>query len=248
MVVSAALDNIGMAKRGRTLIVGDVHGCPEEFEALLEAAQFAAATDRLVLVGDVVVRGPDSRGALKRAIERGATIVRGNHEQKLLAGRAGTIRLGPEHQAVAEALSAGDWRALEAMPLWLDLPEHHLRVVHAGVVPGLEVTRAPKEALLRMRTIDSHGRWSDARDGGTLWGALYAGPPHVVFGHNARPTPQFHPWATGIDTGCVYGQRLTGMLLDAGESVPRGDDARAKLVSVPARRAYYAARAGSRDS
>ena len=128
------------------------------------------------------------------------------------------------------------------MPLWLDLPEHDLRVVHAGVLPGVDVADTPKDALLRMRTIDSHGRWSDARDGGTLWGALYTGPPHVVFGHHARPAPQFHPWATGIDTGCVYGQRLTGMLLEAGEPVPRGDGARAKLVSVPARRTYYAAR------
>jgi|SRR5580704_6668344 hypothetical protein len=236
-----------MAKRGRTLIVGDVHGCPDELEALLEAAAFTAP-DRLVLVGDVVVRGPDSRGALALALEHGATIVRGNHEQKLLAGRAGTARLGSEHQPVADALSAGEWRALEAMPLWLDLPEHDLRVVHAGVVPGVEITRTPKEALLRMRTIDSHGGWSDARDGGTLWGALYEGPPHVVFGHHARPAPQFHQWATGIDTGCVYGQRLTGMLLNAGEPVPRGDGARAKLVSIPARRTYYAARAGGRES
>jgi hypothetical protein len=93
-----------------------------------------------------------------------------------------------------------------------------------------------------MRTIDEDGRWSDARDGGTLWGALYTGPPHIVFGHHARPLPQFHAWATGIDTGCVYGQTLTGMLLGPGEQVPRGAAARAKLVSVPARRAYYTSR------
>jgi hypothetical protein len=230
-----------MAK-GRTLIVGDVHGCPEELEALLEAAAFAARVDRLVLVGDVVVRGPDSRRALARAVELGATLVRGNHEQKLLAGRAGTVRLGPEHQAVADALSADEWRTLEIMPLWVDLPDHGVRVVHAGVIPGIEITRTPKEALLKMRTIDSHGRWSDARDGGTLWGALYEGPPHVVFGHHARPSPQLHRWATGIDTGCVYGQHLTGMLLNAGEPAPRGEAAHAKLLSVPARRAYYPVR------
>jgi hypothetical protein len=232
----------GTGKRGRTLVVGDVHGCLEELDALLDAAGFVAHTDRLVLVGDVVVRGPDSRGALARARELGAAMARGNHEQKLLAGRAGTMRLGPEHQAVADILSAEDWRTIESMPLWLDLPEHDLRVVHAGLLPGVDVEDTPKDALLRMRTVDSHGRWSDARDGGTLWGALYTGPPHVVFGHNARPTPQVHPWATGIDTGCVYGQLLTGMLLEAGEPVPRGDGARVKLVSVQARRTYFATR------
>jgi Calcineurin-like phosphoesterase len=231
----------GTAKGGRTLIVGDVHGCPDELDALLESVGYAPRRDRLVLVGDVVVRGPDSRRALRRVVELGATIVRGNHEQKLLAGHAGTVRLGPEHQPVADAFSSEDWRTLEGMPLWLDLPEHDLRVVHAGVVPGVEITRTPRDALLRMRTIDAQGQWSDARDGGTLWGALYEGPPHVVFGHHARPSPQLHPWATGIDTGCVYGQRLTGLLLEADETVPRGDDAHAKLVQVPARRAYYRA-------
>jgi hypothetical protein len=93
-----------------------------------------------------------------------------------------------------------------------------------------------------MRTIDSAGRWSDARDGGTLWGAVYTGPPHVVFGHHARSEPQLHTWATGIDTSCVYGRRLTGMLLDAGQRVPRGDAARATLVSVKAKREYYTAK------
>src|SRR5580698_5311765 len=230
---------IAKAKGGRTLIVGDVHGCPDELDELLETVAFAPERDRLVLVGDVVVRGPDSRRALHRAVELEAAIARGNHEQKLLAGHAGTARLGPEHQPVADSLSAADWRTLEAMPLWLDLPEHGVRVVHAGVLPGVDIEHMPKDALLRMRTIDSHGAWSDARDGGTLWGALYEGPLHVVFGHNARPLPQLHPWATGIDTGCVYGQRLTGMLLQAGEPVPRGEAARAKLVDVPARRAYY---------
>jgi hypothetical protein len=229
-------------KSGRTLIVGDVQGCPDELDALLESADYVPRVDRLVLVGDVVARGPDSRRALRRVVELGAAIVRGNHEQRLLAGHAGSVRLGPDHQIVADSFSADDWRALEAMPLWLDLPEHDLRVVHAGVVPGLEITRTPRDALLRMRTIDSHGQWSDARDGGTLWGALYEGPPHVVFGHNAVASLQLHPWATGIDTGCVYGQRLTGMLLEAGEPVPRGEGARGKLVQVPARRTYYPAR------
>ena len=227
-----------MAKRGRTLIVGDVHGCRYELEALLRAVDFTSR-DRLVLVGDVVVRGPDPRGALALARRHNAVIVRGNHEQKLLSWRAGEARLGPDHQRVADELTDAEWRALEAMPLWLDLPEHEARVVHAGVIPGTRIDRTEPEALLKMRTVDSHGRWSDDRDKGTLWGAKYSGPPHVIFGHNAGTEPQLHPWATGIDTGCVYGRKLTGMLLEAGEKVPRGKDARSKLVNVRARRAYY---------
>ena len=223
----------------RTLIVGDVHGCPDELEALLAKARYAQGADRVVLVGDVVVRGPDSRRTLAIARELGASVVRGNHEHRLLAGRAGTARLGPNHRRVAADLSKDGWRFLEEMPLWLDLPEHDVRVVHAGVVPGRDMKDAPHDALLRMRTIDAKGDWSDRRDLGELWGTRYVGPPHVVFGHNARAEPQLHPWATGIDTGCVYGGNLTAVVLDAGEPMPRGEAARARLVSVPARRRYF---------
>jgi hypothetical protein len=224
-----------MAKRRRTLIVGDVHGCRQELEALLASVSFAPHADRLVFVGDVLVRGPDPRGTLALARRLEATIVRGNHEQKLLAGRRNPGKLGPDHQRVAEALSNEDWKTIDATPLWLKLPQHGLVVVHAGVIPGEDVESTPPEALLRMRTVDRHGRWSDDRDTGTLWGAVYSGPPHIVFGHNARDEVQLHPWATGIDTGCVYGRRLTGMLLHEGEQVPRGEAAKAKLVSVPSK-------------
>ena len=53
-------------KNGRTLIVGDVQGCKDELDALLDSVAFVPHLDRLVLVGDVVARGPDSRGALRR--------------------------------------------------------------------------------------------------------------------------------------------------------------------------------------
>jgi hypothetical protein len=224
---------------GRTVIVGDVHGCRAELEALLSLVGFVGDTDKLVLVGDLVVRGPDPRGALAIAKRLDARVVLGNHEHKLLTARDGAKRLPEDHERVAAALSDDEWRFLEVMPLWLDLPEHGVRVVHAGVVPGLPVERTPPEALLKIRTVDRAGRWSDERDGAPLWASRYTGPPHVVFGHNALPEPQLHPWATGIDTGCVYGGRLTAVVLGPGEPMPRGLGAGAKLASVPAKRKYH---------
>lgn len=224
---------------GRTLIVGDVHGCCGELEMLLEHVGFTEGTDRLVLVGDLVARGPDSQGTLAIVRRLGARAVRGNHENRLLTWRRTREPLGPEHARVADALSEEEWAQLEAMPLWIDLPEHGVRVVHAGVLEGTAPEATPPGALLKMRTIDERGRWSDEPDAGPLWGKRYAGPPHVVFGHNARPEPQVHPWATGIDTGCVYGGRLTGVLLEQGQPIPRGGQVRALLRNVPAMRKYY---------
>ena len=228
----------------RTIIVGDVHACSRELSALLQRVAFARGVDRLVLVGDVLVRGPDPLRTLDLLRDLGAASVRGNHENKLLSARGtdghlrSDARLGGEHERVARMLRDEDWRTIEAMPLWLDLPAHGVRVVHAGVIPGTSVERTPPEALMTMRTIDARGRWSDKERAGDLWGASYVGPPHVVFGHNARPGAQLHPWATGVDTGCVYGGDLTAVVLADGEPMPRGEAARAKLVSVAAERRY----------
>jgi hypothetical protein len=88
-----------------------------------------------------------------------------------------------------------------------------------------------------MRCLDADGDPIEKR-GDALWGIRYPGPPHVVFGHNAMTDPQIHPAATGLDTGCVYGGRLTALVLAEGAPPPPAKDRAAALVSVRARRAY----------
>jgi hypothetical protein len=232
----------------RTLIVGDVHGCKAELESLLDATQFATG-DQVVFVGDLIARGPESLGVLDVARQTGALIVRGNHEEKLLVWRReedAYLRGGPPprplgnmHRGVAMAMRPVDWSMLSNTRLWIDLPEHGLRVVHAGVVPGIPIEEQRRKTLLRVRSVGRHGEPRAARGGGELWGKTYEGPPHIVFGHNAAVRPQLHRWATGIDTGCVYGGRLTALVLRAGEPVPLDVRARKRrLVSVLARRSY----------
>jgi hypothetical protein len=240
---------------GRTVIVGDVHGCALELEALLDQVGFDTG-DRLVLVGDCIARGPDSLGVLDIVRRTGAVLVRGNHEERILAspeasehlplwGRVGdgggksSKPLNRIHAEVAASLRPVDWSLLHASPLHFDLPEHGVRVVHAGVVPGVPIEAQKRSTLLGIRGLGDHGEPLDRR-GGVPWGSRYQGPPHVVFGHNAGVHPQLHPWATGIDTGCVYGGALTGIVLAEGERVPRERWARRKLlVVVPARHEYY---------
>jgi hypothetical protein len=215
---------------GRTIIVGDVHGCRAELDWLLDRARFEAG-DRLILVGDLVARGPDSLGVLDIARRTGAIIVRGNHEQKLLDSRHAPV--GRLHREVARSLRPVDWTLLETSPLSLDLPEHGLRVVHAGVMPGQSWAQQRREILLNIRTILYKQRK-------VLWGTRYAGPPHIVFGHHASPGLQLHPWATGLDTGCVYGGRLTAIVLAHGQRMPRAPaQRRLLLVSQQAARVYF---------
>ncbi|HEX4508730.1 MAG TPA: metallophosphoesterase, partial [Burkholderiaceae bacterium] len=70
---------------GRTLFVGDVHGCLDELTALLRLAAVDDARDRVILVGDVTAKGPDSQGVLALIREHGYRAVLGNHDAKVLS-------------------------------------------------------------------------------------------------------------------------------------------------------------------
>ncbi len=234
---------------GRTVVVGDVHGCSAELRALLDRVAFVPDDDRLVFVGDLLARGPDTRGVLDLVRQTHAVVVRGNHEDRLLEWRrAMTARalgeaalpppLGRLHAEVAHALREEDWALLDETPVTHLLEAHRTLVVHAGLVPGVSLEAQDPWMMMRIRSLGDRG---EARDtgGATPWGARWVGPPHVVFGHAAALESQVHPWATGIDTGCVYGGYLTAMVLQEGEEPPPVAHRRDVLVSVPARRRYF---------
>ncbi|MBN2195787.1 MAG: metallophosphoesterase family protein [Polyangiaceae bacterium] len=228
---------------GRSIFIGDVHGCGAELDTLLDRLAPTVA-DRIWFVGDLVARGPDSHRVVATARAIGARAVRGNHEERLVIVRRARAqgergpRLSPGHEQVYASLDTEDWAWLEALPLWIDVPEHEVRVVHAGVVPGLPIFAQDREHLLHLRTILEDGTPS-SRLRGRLWGESYHGPPHLVFGHNAITGLQLHPHATGLDSGCVYGGTLSAVVLPLGATLPAEvEDRRGLLVSVPARRAY----------
>jgi hypothetical protein len=241
-------------KRERTIVVGDVHGCRDELERLLDLVKYDEK-DELFFLGDLLSRGPDPRGVLSIMRRAGARGVRGNHDDVLLKWRAAVqsgdsdAHLGKAKRKLAEELDSADWSVLESLELYIDLPDHELRLVHAGVVPGVPIEAQDEQSLLCMRYLGPRNEPIEKigvprgeaveKDGIVLWGRRYTGPPHVVFGHNAQLEPQLHPWATGIDTGVVYGERLTAMVLEKDQRVPSVDDRRKVLFSVRAKEHYY---------
>jgi hypothetical protein len=227
----------------RTLIVGDVHGCLRELQDLLSLASIGA-NDDVVFVGDLVARGPDSLGVLELAMNLDAKSVQGNHERKLLRAFETEsrcdekVRLTPGHRRLMQELKAEHWEFMKAMPLYWELPQHRACVVHAGVLPGVPLAQQDPWILTHVRSIDSQGMPSTELNS-PLWATQYRGPTHLVFGHSAQVGLQLNEHATGLDSGCVYGGRLTGLLLDEGQPVPTLDRRRDSILSVAAHGVYF---------
>jgi predicted phosphodiesterase len=214
----------------RTLFIGDVHGCADELDALLEESGWRPG-ERVVLVGDLVAKGPDSAGVVSRARELSLRAVRGNHDEHVLRWHQGHQKPGkqlkPEHQQVLDTLTPSDWRYLESLPLYLRLSDLNVLAVHAGVVPGVPLEQQRQEHLLNLRSITSAGKPSKRVSDGAPWARFWKGPELILYGHDAVRGLQRHPHAYGLDSGCVYGGRLTAYALPEG-----------RFYSVPARRAY----------
>lgn len=210
---------------GRTLVVGDLHGCYDELLALLDAARFGAE-DRLVCVGDLVTKGAKSREVLELFMrDARLSSVLGNHDRAILRHwRGKPVRLKPAQAKCLAELHDGRERYaafLGSLPLYRYLDTHV--VVHAGLRPGVPLERQKPKDLTELRTLGPD-RTSRV---GTPWYEVYDGDAVALFGHWPAAEPRRGPRAVGLDTGCVYGYRLTAYVVETGE-----------LVSVPALRAY----------
>jgi protein phosphatase len=212
-------------------LIGDVHGCAEELGALLHALGYAsdgsnASGRHLVLVGDLVDRGPNSLGVLRwaRAAHQAghATIVLGNHDDKLrraLAGRNVTRNHGlDETLSAIEADTDAAERAaiaafLEALPVgWTDV-DQALLVTHAGLSERLQ--RQPDSAQARAFCLYGDTSAGPPLDGGPPvrgdWAASYRGATTVVHGHVPVAAPDVRNNVYNIDTGCCFGGALTAL-------------------------------------
>jgi len=204
-------------KKGRIVVVGDVHGCYEEFCELLEVCEFNKDKDNLIMVGDLVNKGPDSLKVLKKAMKLNAIVVRGNHEDKALDAYYAYARgeeIVEKYEWVRD-LKKKHVAYLEALPFAVKLPSHKLIVVHAGLVPGTKLQDQDMYSMYSMRDLrkcvirDSWIPLERKIQESIPWASQWQGPEHVIFGHDSSRRLQVHPFATGIDTGAVGGDLMT---------------------------------------
>ena len=248
-------------EKGPFDIIGDIHGCGDELEALLQQLGYEITAEipsdvwqgavyshpegrKAVFLGDLVDRGPRILDTLKlvhNMVEAGtAFCVPGNHDVKLmrqLRGNNVKVNHGLENSiAEIEALPE-DLRkpfSKEVADFIDSLVSHYvldagqLVVSHAGMKEALQGrgSRQVREFALYGETtgeIDEFGlpvRYN--------WATAYRGKATVVYGHTPVPEPEWLNGTINIDTGCVFGGKLTALRYPERE-----------LVSVSAKQTYY---------
>jgi len=220
-------------RQPRVIAIGDVHGCIDELQDLLRQCQYAPG-DLVVFLGDLVCKGPDSISVVQMAREIGALGVRGNHDFEVIrwhrAIKAGVDppALRSEHFHIASCLSKEDVKWMHNLPWYISSKDLSALFVHAGFVSGIRLAKQNPRLMMNMRSILPDGTVTSKFFNNWPWARLWDGPQTVLFGHDADRGLQQYEHAIGLDTGCVYGGRLTAYILPE-----------RKLVSVSARREYF---------
>jgi protein phosphatase len=252
-------------------VIGDVHGCRHELELLLGELGYAIDRDdrgrpvnarhpagrRVIFLGDLVDRGPDTPGVLRLAmgmVAAGTALcVPGNHEAKLLralraglggGSEGGSPPSGQQSRSVrvshglAESLAQLEREPPEfrgEVERFIDgLVSHYvldggkLVVAHAGLSEHLQ-----GRASGRVREFCLYGQTTGETDEYGLpvrypWAEDYRGRAMVLYGHTPVPGPEWVNNTLCLDTGCVFGGRLSAL------QYPER-----ALVSVPASRVHY---------
>ena len=209
-------------KKGKIFAIGDIHGCYEKLQRLMQRLPYDPQQDTLVFLGDYIDRGPQSKEVmaylcqLRQQAEKCIMLI-GNHEYLMLEyHRTGDASLLPflRHLGIDATLDSYGTTSPISLQEMLFLPAEHLQLfqallpyweteeyifVHAGLDPAIPLARQDIASLCEARSTFL----SEDHDYGKL----------VIFGHTPFDMPFVTPTRIGIDTGAVYGNLLTALEL-----------------------------------
>ncbi len=238
------------AEHGPFDVIGDIHGCYAELVALLAQLGYVVGPDgvtvtppdgrRAVFVGDYGDRGPDTPAVLRLVMGMAAAgtaiCMPGNHDVKLarkLKGRDVKVTHGLAETLEQLETESDEFREqtrdfLDRLVSHAILDDGALVLAHAGMKQAYQ-----GRSSARVRDFALYGETTGETDEFGLpvrgqWAADYRGSAVVVYGHTPVADPEWLNNTINIDTGCVFGGKLTALRWPERE-----------LVSVPAQRVYY---------
>ncbi|CCW62003.1 unnamed protein product [Phytomonas sp. EM1] len=233
---------------GRYIVVGDVHGCLEQLEALVKKVNYTLGKDCLIIIGDYVNKGPLSVEVIRACQKWRALGVLGNHDYTLI-NCCKQMRRKPFNERdlrdpvkrLAMKFPLDCEYYLRSLPHILRMPKYNVLLVHAGFNVQYPLEEQNVYDIMHIRRLQC-ATGEDGEEpldgdkpqykaiikgkGGVPWAKLWQGPELVIFGHDAYTGFQYYPLVYGIDTGCVYGNPLTCVVLS--DDHPKGE-----FFSVP---------------
>jgi diadenosine tetraphosphatase ApaH/serine/threonine PP2A family protein phosphatase len=205
-----------------TTIIGDIHGCSREFAALLDKVA-PNSNERLLLIGDLLNKGPDPTGVFQIFESLDCICLLGNHDLDHLRWKSGAAPK-PESVMTRKLMPPNYYeRYLEHVRrMRLFFEDSDLIAVHGALLNGVALADQPLEVLTGDVNLDR--KWKDE---------INLDRPLIV-GHKRYSADQAKPYIVegkfyGIDTGCVYGGCLTALRMPSG-----------KIMQVRAARDYSA--------
>ena len=197
----------------KTFIVGDIHGCLDMLKRLMDKIAWSQDKDTLIFLGDYIDRGENPKGVVNYILDltrRSSRVecLKGNHEAMFLDFLSGKNRemflvnggwktlesYGPYGSQDGESSIPSDHMAFfESLKLYIELDEYY--IVHAGFKPDLVVEKQTEDDMLWIRTSFIYSDYDFGKK--------------VVFGHTPFNEPLIMENKIGLDTGAVYGNRLT---------------------------------------
>ncbi len=234
----------------RVILYGDIHGCLDELKKLRRKIEIKS-DDIEISVGDILNKGPYlAREMILYMQEHHIQVVMGNNEAKtvkyykkfLKEGESFLKTIRPFEAAVVLSMQEEDYRYLSELPFFIRVK--NLTVIHGGLTPDMNLEKLDdklKKELTLIRYLNKELKpipWSDVENRYKFWSEVYdAREGFIVSGHHPFPEAKVDTYAMDIDTGCVYGGKLTAAIFMMDK---KGVDTKNyKLISVKAKRDYW---------
>lgn len=233
----------------KTVIISDIHGCYDEFLELLDLIKYNKKDHRLIVLGDMVDRGPKSDLVVRKLMSMDIEVTQGNHDSKMVRWRKHNQKFhedGTPNPMKKVAyydyeqylkINENEVNWVKSLPPKIQINEKFWGI-HAGCVPNIKFEYQKFDALIRVRYVDKNGKMlslpKDRKqpENSYFWTELWDQPYSIIYGHHVHENPRIDRNANniciGIDGGVPFGGKLNALFLEDME-----------FKSVNAHKTYY---------